>query len=74
MNDSEIAQAILDAALTILEQCDINNAMLEEAAVRMKSRGCPDLIAYKAVSTVAKTLNQVHGTNHKPPSNLRVLH
>lgn len=72
MNDSEITQAILDAALTVLEQCDINYSMLDEAAIRMKSRGCPDLIAYKAVSTVAQTLNQVHGTNHKSP-NLRVI-
>ena len=73
MNDSEITQAILDAALTVLEQCNIDSAMLEEAVVRMKSRGCPEPIAYKAVTTVAKTLNKVHGTSHKPPTKLRVL-
>ena len=73
MNDSEITSAILDAALTVLEQCDINDAMLDEAVARMKVRGCPDSVAYKAVSTVAQTLNKVHGTNHKPPTKLRIL-
>lgn len=72
MNDSEISKALFDASLTILEQCKINDEMFDVAVKRMKERGCQDLVALKAVSTVAQTLNKVHGTQHKPPT-LKVL-
>lgn len=73
MTDDQIARAMLDASLTILEQCDVKDEMFKIAIQRMKERGCHQLIAHKAVSTVAQTLNTVNGTEYKPPSPLRIL-
>lgn len=73
MTDNDIARAMLDASLTILEQCEVKDEMFKVAIERMKERGCHQLIARKAVSTVVQTLNKVNGTEYKPPSPLKIL-
>lgn len=73
MTDNDIARAMLDASLTILEQCEIKDEMFKVAIERMIKRGCHQLIAQNAVSTVAQTLNKVNGTEYKLPSPLTIL-
>ena len=65
ISEAQITDAMLDAAVSVLEQCELRDEMFRLAMAKMSERGCHPVMSRLAVNSLVGTLNKVHDTDYK---------
>ncbi|MDO5769443.1 MAG: hypothetical protein Q4P13_08060 [Psychrobacter sp.] len=65
LSEAQMSAAMFDAAMSVLEQCDLRDEMFKLAMAKMNERGSHPVMSRLAVNTLVGTFNKVHNTDFK---------